>query len=150
MRGAAFALAGLLLAGCSSAPPKLVPPDSVESFCSGTTATAASVASILSSVADAIQPVDVPNAAELMRTLRDQTGVAGHWKSQLLYMPGTARALGVGGDYIAITDAVIPNVLSGSDSRTIYVTVTTPAEPKRVALRAYDLQNVCDPAHPLG
>lgn len=147
---AALAVAALVLAGCSSAPPKLVPPDSVESFCSGTTAKAASVTSIISSVADAIQPVDVPPAAELQKMVRDETGVVGHWKAQPLYMPGTSRALGVSGDYIEITDTVIPNVLSGTDSRTIYVSVTTPAGAKWVALRAYDLQNVCDPARPLG
>jgi len=147
-RPAPAVLAALLLAGCGSHAPKLVPPDSVDSFCPGAPARGAAVVDVISSVADAIQPVDVPNDAVLQKLVKEETGVIGHWKAEPLYMPGTAKALGVSGDYIEITDVVIPNQLSGSDSRTIYATIQTPAGAKRVALRAYDLQNVCAAGKP--
>jgi hypothetical protein len=58
-------------------------------------------------------------------------------------MPSTAQVLGVSGNYIDVTDVVIDNQLSGTESRLIYVTVATPTGPKDIVLRAYDTQNVC-------
>jgi hypothetical protein len=146
----ALALALLLLAACAARPPKLEPPERVDSFCPGPPPPGAAVTSIISSVADAIQPIDVPDEAALQRQIKDETGVVAHWKSQPLYMPGTARALGASGDYVEITDTVIPNVLSSSDARTLYVTIRLPSGNKRVALRAYDLQDLCVAGRMLG
>jgi hypothetical protein len=138
-----LAVAAFLLAGCSSAPP-LVAPDRVESFCSEKEPRGTAIASILSSVSDRIEAsVAYPGDAMLRTDVKQNTGVIGHWKSQPLYMPATAQALGVSGNYIDVTDVVIDNQLSGSESRLIYVTVTTPQGPKDVVLRAYDTQNVC-------
>jgi hypothetical protein len=138
-----LAVAAFLLAGCSSAPP-LVAPDRVESFCSEKEPRGTAIASILSSVSDRIETsVAYPGDAMLRTDVKQNTGVIGHWKSQPLYMPATAQALGVSGNYIDVTDVVIDNQLSGSESRLIYVTVTTPQGPKDVVLRAYDTQNVC-------
>ena len=137
-----LALGLVLLVGCSSRAPRLLPPESVEAFCSGRTVHPAVVADIISSVADSIMPIDVPDEAVLRNKVGEGSGAIGHWKSQPLYMPGTAHALNLTGDYIDVTEVVITNELAG-DSRIIYVAITTPAGAKRLALRAYDTQNVC-------
>jgi hypothetical protein len=139
-----FAITACVLAGCSSSPPPLVAPDRVESFCSEKEPRGTAIASILSSVSDRIETsVAYPGEAVLRTVVKQNTGIIGHWKSQPLYMPGTAQALGVSGNYIDVTDVVIDNELSGSESRLIYLTVTTPHGPNNVGLRAYDVQNVC-------
>src|ERR1700722_12349192 len=119
------ALAALVLAGCSSAP-LLLAPDRVESFCSEKEPRGTAIASVLGSVADRIETsVAYPGDAILRTDVKQNSGVIGHWKSQPLFMPVTARALGVLGNYIDVTDVVIDNQLSGEQSRLIYVTVTT-------------------------
>jgi hypothetical protein len=136
-------VAAFLLAACSKAP-LLQPPDSVESFCSEKEPRGTAIASILGSVSDRIETsVSYPGDAVLRTDVKQNSGIIGHWKSQPLYMPATAQALGVSGNYIDVTDVVIDNQLSGSESRLIYVTVATTQGPKNLVLRAYDTQNVC-------
>jgi hypothetical protein len=135
--------AACLLAACSK-PPLLQPPDRVESFCSEKEPRGTAIASILGSVSDRIETsVSYPGDAVLRTDVKQNSGIIGHWKSQPLYMPSTAKALGVSGNYIDVTDIVIDNQLSGAESRLIYVTVDTPQGPKNLVLRAYDTQNVC-------
>jgi hypothetical protein len=137
------ALAALVLAACSSAP-LLVAPDRVDSFCAEKEPRGTAVASVLGSVADRIETSEVwPGDAMLHTDVKQNGGVIGHWKSQPLYMPFTAKALGVPGNYIDVTDVVIDNQLSGNESRLIYVTISTPQGPKNIILRAFDTQNVC-------
>ncbi len=139
-----WAVAACLLAGCASKPPLLQPPDRVESFCSEKEPRGTAIASVLGSVSDRIETsVVYPGDAMLRTDVKQNSGVIGHWKSQPLYMPSTAQALGVSGNYIDVTDVVIDNQLSGEQSRLIYVTVTTPQGPKNIVLRAFDIQNVC-------
>jgi hypothetical protein len=69
--------------------------------------------------------------------------VIGVWTSQPLYMPATAAALGVSGNFIDVTNVAIDNLLAGTESRLIYVTVATPQGPKGIVLRAYDISDVC-------
>ncbi len=139
-----LAVAVLVLAGCSSAPPPLVAPDRTESFCNEKEPRGTAIASILGSVSDRIETsVAYPGDAVLRTDVKQNSGIIGHWKSQPLYMPATAKALGVSGNYIDVTDVVIDNQLSGEESRLIYVTVATPQGPKNLVLRAYDTQNVC-------
>jgi hypothetical protein len=136
-------LAALLAAGCSSAP-LLLAPDRVESFCAEKEPRGTAVASVLGSVADRVETrVAWPGDAILRTDVKQNGGVIGHWKSQPLYMPFTAKALGVAGNYIDVTDVVIDNQLSGNESRLIYVTIAGPQGPKNIILRAFDTQNVC-------
>jgi len=138
-------VAALLLAGCaSSAPPLLLPPDRIEAYCSDKEPRGTAVASVLGSVGDRIDTsVAYPGDDVLRVDVQQNSGIIGHWKSQLLYMPFTAKALGVSGNYIDVTQVIIDNVLSGNVSRLIYVTVVTPQGPKKIILRAFDTQNVC-------
>jgi hypothetical protein len=139
-----WAVAAALLVGCGSRAPQLVAPDSVESFCAEKEPRGTAIASILASVSDKIeQSVPYPGDATLRIDVKQNSGIIGHWKSQPLYMPMTAQALGVAGNYIDVTDIVIDNQLAGTESRLIYVTVATPQGPKNLVLRAYDVANVC-------
>jgi hypothetical protein len=139
-----WAVAACLLAGCASQAPLLQPPDRVESFCSEKEPRGTAIASVLGSVSDRIETsVAYPGDATLRTDVKQNSGVIGHWKSQPLYMPATAKALGISGNYIDVTDVVIDNQLSGEQSRLIYVTVTSPQGPKNLVLRAFDTQNVC-------
>ena len=139
-----WAVAACLLAGCASQAPLLQPPDRVESFCSEKEPRGTAIASVLGSVSDRIETsVAYPGDTILRTDVKQNSGVIGHWKSQPLYMPATAKVLGVSGNYIDVTGVVIDNQLSGTESRLIYVTVATPKGPKKLVLRAYDTQNVC-------
>ena len=133
-------------AGCGSHSPKMVAPDSIESFCNGPTPRGAAIVSVLSSVADAVQPVDVPSEAVLRKNVGDLGGAIAHWKAEPLYMPSAAKALGVDGNYIDVSEVVIVNDLANPDARMIYATVATPQGSKRVPLLAYDTRNVCSNA----
>lgn len=139
-----WVLAACALAGCAAAP-QLQPPDRIESFCEGAVPRGAVVAGILGSVADRIETSTAyPGDASLRLDVKQNSGVIAHWKSQPLYMPFTAAALGVGGsNYIDVTDVVINNQLAGNESRLLYVTVTTPQGPKNIVLRSLDTENVC-------
>ena len=139
-----FLAVALVLAGCASSRPQMTLPDRTDSFCSDKEPRGSAIDSILSSVGDRIETgVAFPSAAELRTDVKQNSGIIAHWKSQPLYMPATAQALGVSGDYIDVTDVVIDNQLSGAQSRLIYVTVSTPTGPKNIVLRAYDVQNAC-------
>jgi len=132
-----------LLAACTSAP-RLQPPDRIESFCGENQPRGATIASILSSVSDRIETSTAyPGDALLRLDVEQNHGIIGHWTSQPLYMPATAAALGVSGNYIDVTGVVIDNQLAGNESRLIYVAVATPQGPKNIVLRARDTQNVC-------
>lgn len=138
------ALAALLLAGCISKPPPLLPPDRVESFCGEIRPDAAEIAAILSSVSDRIEPSRAyPGDAAVRFNLTHNGGAIGHWTGQQLYMPGTAAVFGVAGNYVTITSVAIDNQLAGTESRLIYAMVDTPEGSKGVVLRAYDTSNVC-------
>jgi hypothetical protein len=144
-----LAIVACWLAGCTSSAPPLQPPDRTESFCSEKEPRGTAIASILSSVSDRIEKsVAYPGDAVLRTDVKTNGGIIGHWKSQPLYMPGTAKALGVTDNYIEISDVVITNELADADSRLIYVTAATPQGPKRLALRAYDTRNVCSQEAP--
>jgi hypothetical protein len=139
-----LAVVACLVAGCTSNAPPLKPPDRIESFCTEKTPRGTAIASILSSVSDRIEnSVAYPGDAMLRTDVKTNGGIIGHWKSQPLYMPSTAQALGVSGNYIDVKDVVIDNQLSGNESRLIYLTVDTPKGLKNLVLRAYDTQNVC-------
>lgn len=134
----------VFLAACSRSTPQLLPPDSVDSFCSEKEPRGTAIASILASTGDRFEnSVSWPGDAMLKTDVKTNTGVIGHWKSQPLYLPRIAKTLGSPDNYINVTDVVIDNQLSGLESRLIYVTVATPAGPKNLVLRAYDIQNVC-------
>ncbi len=136
--------AASLLAACGTRPPPLLIPDKIESFCQEKEPRGTAIASVLSSVSDRVETsVAYPGDTTLRQDVKLNSGVIGHWKSQPLYMPNTAKALGVSGNYIDVTDVIIDNQLSGTESRLIYVTVNTPQGPKQLVLRAYDTQNVC-------
>lgn len=132
-----------VLAACGSRAPQLVPPERVESFCSEKEPRGTAIASILSSVADQNLNVGFPGDAVLRQSIKIHGGVIGHWKSQPLYMPGMAAALGVPGNYVDVTEVYIDNQLEAADSRLIYVTINATGGPKNLVLRAYDTQNAC-------
>lgn len=139
-----WAVAACVLVGCGTQAPPLLAPDRIESFCPGSPPAGAEITAILSSVADRIEPSTAyPGDAAVRLDVKQNGGVVGHWASQPLYMPATAHELGVPGTYIDVTDVAIDNLLAGTESRLIYVTVTTPGGPKGIVLRAYDMTNVC-------
>jgi hypothetical protein len=144
MKRLVAAAAFCLLVACGTKPPPLLIPDKIESFCSDKEPRGTAIDSILSSVSDRIETSEAyPGDAELRQSVKLNSGIIAHWASQPLYMPATAKALGVPGNYINVTDIVIDNQLAGNESRLIYVTVQTPAGPKQLVLRAYDVANVC-------
>jgi hypothetical protein len=151
LRVAAGVLIAVAVGGCASRAPKLSPPEQIQAFCAaGKVVRGKTIVSILSSVADKIAPVDVPDEAALRKHLADQGGAIGRWSSQPLYMPATSRALAVGGDYLDVRDVVVADEAPDADSRIVYVTVKLSSSTKRLALQAFDTQSACvDPRRPV-
>lgn len=140
---AAGVLAAGVLAACATTAPRLVAPERIEASCPAGTPRGPAITSILSAVADAVMPVDVPPEVVLRQKIRNEGGVFASWTDQPLYMPGTAKALEVSGTYIDVVNVAITNDLAGPDYRIIYVTIKVAGGTKRVALRSYDVRNVC-------
>jgi len=140
----AAAAACLVLAACAKNPPPLLIPDRIESYCSDKEPRGTAIDSIISSVSDRIETsTPYPGDAALKMDVKTNGGIIAHWNSQPLYMPFTAKTLGVSGDYLDVRDVVIDNQIAGVESRLIYVTVQTPAGLKQLVLRAVDVANVC-------
>jgi predicted small lipoprotein YifL len=139
------ALAVCVLAACGPKAPPLELPDSVQSYCSDKEPRGTAIDSILASVADKIETgVPFPGMTTLRKDVQQNSGVIGHWTAQPLFLPKSAKALGVSGDYLDVTGVVIDNPpLVGQESRLIYVTVASPSGPKNLVFRAYDVANVC-------
>jgi hypothetical protein len=139
------AVAALLLAGCVAKPPPQLPPDRVESFCGEVRPDAAEITAILSSVSDRIEAGNpYPGDAAIRFDVTHNGGAIAHWTTgQQLYMPYTAQALGVAGNYIDVTTVALDNQLAGTESRLLYTTVDTPEGAKQIVLRAYDVTNIC-------
>jgi hypothetical protein len=139
-----WALAACVLVGCGAPARPLVAPDRIESYCPAGKPSGAEITSILSSVSDRIEPsTPYPGDAAVQLDVKQNGGAIGLWASQPLYMPATAKELGIPGNFIDVTDVAIDNLLAGTESRLIYVTVATPDGPKGLVLRAYDTSNVC-------
>jgi hypothetical protein len=102
------------------------------------------IESIVASTSD--QPVlaGIPPAASIRKFAGDTGGIIAHWNDQPLLLPHTSKALGLSGEYVTLGDAAIGNGPPAGDSRRIYLTVKTPTGSRTVALRAFDVQDVCN------
>ncbi len=74
----------------------------------------------------------------------DSGGIVAHWNDQPLYLPALAKSVGEIGDYVTLGDAAIGDAPPTGDSRRIYLTIKTKTGPQTFALRAYDVQDVCN------
>ena len=143
-----FCIAGLLAAilcgGCSPAVPRLHQPDRIEAYCGDRAAIVTAIESIVSSTGGTIEGSSIPPAAEIAGTIKVRGGVIAHWNDQLLYSPALAKLVGADGKYVTLGDAAIDDNPTQADSRRVYLTLKTPAGPKTFAVRAYDVQDVCN------
>jgi hypothetical protein len=133
-----------LFAGCSSSVPRLRQPDRIDAYCGDRAALATAIESIVASTSGVSEPARVPSGAGILKLVRASGGVIAHWNDQPLYLPKIAKSLGADGDYVTLGDAAIGNDSSGADWRRIYLTLRTKTGPKTIALRAYDVQDVCN------
>lgn len=101
--------------------------------------------SIVASTDDTVRAGTYPGDKALMKVVKSPLGgVFAYWKDQPIRMPDTAKAIGVGGDYVMLRRAVITNqVDDASHSRPVWLTFATPHGERTVLERAYDTQNVC-------
>lgn len=145
LRSLFSAVVCVALGACSASNvPRLHQPDSVEAFCGDRVAMLTAVESIVASTNDAPVQTGIPPAAAIRKFAGDTGGIIAHWNDQPLYLPHTAKALRIDGDYVTLGDAAIGNGPPAGDSRRIYLTIKTPAGPKTLALQAYDIQDVCN------
>ncbi|GAC1411747.1 MAG: hypothetical protein NVSMB64_21730 [Candidatus Velthaea sp.] len=137
------ALGAVLLSGCSHAE-RLANPNRIDEFCRDRAPRYTAILSVVSSSGDQAESVPVPSAAEIRKTIHDESGVIAHWDGgQPLLKPNLAKSLGYVGDYVTVQDAAIVNRLSGTDSRRMYLTVRLNTGTKTIPVRAYDLQDIC-------
>ncbi len=132
------------LGGCSSSVPRLHQPDRIDAFCADRAAIVTAIESIVASTGDAGAATAPPTGARIHQIIERSGGVIAHWRSQPLYQPSVAKALGITGDYVTIGDAAIVNGATSGDSRPLYLTVKASTGDRTFALRAYDVQDVCN------
>ena len=143
-RSFAVPLWAALLAGCSSSVPRSHQPDRIDAFCADRVPIATAVESIVASTSGVSEQVPVPSADRIIAIVKESGGVIAHWNDQPLYLPKIAKSLGADGDYVTLGDAAIGNNAVGADSRRIYLTVRTKTGQRTLALRAFDVQDVCN------
>jgi hypothetical protein len=138
------ALFALLLTDCSSGVPRLHQPDRIDAYCGDRAAIATAIESIVASTNDAPAAAPAPPGSRIVAIVKESGGIVAHWNAQPLYLPKIAKSLGIDGDYVTLGDAAIENIPATTDSRPIFLTLKTPHGPKALALRAYDVQDVCN------
>lgn len=143
----------VILAGCSSSVPRLHQPDRIDAFCGDRAAIATAIESIVASTSDAPDQSAAPSGDKILAMVKGSGGIIAHWNDQPLYLPKVAKSLGVDGDYVTLGDAAIGNGPGDSvtanrsgdaDSRPVYLTLKTKTGSKTMALRAFDVQDVCN------
>ncbi len=144
-------VAGLMcLAGCvGSGHPRLLSPNTVESFCGGADnyARETAIESIVASTDALPEDFPIPSQAQIVHNVRAQNGVIAHWTDQPLYLPKVAKAYGYPDDYVRLGDAAITNRMISVDARRIYLTLILPDRARKtLPFRAFDVQNVCSEA----
>ncbi len=137
-------LALLALAACVSSAPRLRIPDRVQADCENRAVKQTAIDAIVASTDDRVRPGTYPGDAVLHATIKRIGGAFAYWNAQPYRAPGTAKALGLGGDILTLKRAVVTNAVDAADhSRPIWLTFATPKGELTVYERAYDTQNVC-------
>jgi hypothetical protein len=137
-------LALLTLTACVSSAPRIYIPDRMKANCENRAVKQTAIASIIASTDDTALPGTYPGDVALQKTITKLGGVFAYWKSQPLHLPDTAKKLGVEGDYLTLTRAVVTNEIDHANhSRPVWFTFATAKGPVTVLERAYDIQDVC-------
>jgi hypothetical protein len=137
-------LALLTLTACVSSAPRIYIPDRMKASCENRAVKQTAIESIIASTDDTPLPNAYPGDAALQKTITQLGGVFAYWKSQPLRMPDTAKKVGVDGDYLTLTRAVITNQIDKANhSRPVWFTFEGPKGSVTVLERAYDIQDVC-------
>ncbi|MEA2665157.1 MAG: hypothetical protein QOI11_2101 [Candidatus Eremiobacteraeota bacterium] len=142
-------LAALALSACVSHVPRIEIPDRVEANCENRAVKQTALDAIVASADDTVHPAPYPGDAALHATIKRLGGAFAYWKAQPYRAPGTAKALGLSGDMLTLTRAVVTNEIdTAKHSRPIWLTFATPQGERTVYERAYDIQNVCIEGRP--
>lgn len=137
-------LALLALSACVSTAPRIEIPDRTEANCEARAVKQTALDAIVASTDDTVRPATYPGDAALHATVKRVGGAFAYWKAQPYRAPDTAKALGLSGDMLTLTRAVVTNEIdSANHSRPIWLTFATPQGERTVYERAYDIQNVC-------
>lgn len=132
------------LTACVSSAPRLYIPDRVKANCENRAVKQTAIESIIASTDDTVLKQAYPGDAALQKTINKLGGVFAYWKSQPLRLPDTAKELGVDGDYLTLTRAVVTNEIDKAHhSRPVWFTFSTQKGPVTVLEHAYDIQDVC-------
>jgi len=137
-------VAAALLSGCAPNVIQIRSPQHIDAFCGGRVPQVTSILSVVTSAEDKTATFPVPSTAQIRKNVAAAGGVIAHWDNQPLLLPGVAKELGYPGQYLTLGDAAITNREAGVDTRRMYLTVKIDGGTKTVALRAFDLQDICN------
>jgi hypothetical protein len=136
--------AAVLLNGCAPNVIQIRSPQHIDAFCEGRVPQVTSILSVVTSAEDKAATFPVPSAAQIRKNVAAAGGVIAHWDHQPLLLPGVAKELGYPDGYLILGDAAITNREAGVDTRRMYLTVKIKGATKTVALRAFDVQDICN------
>ena len=132
-----------LVTGCAPHAPRIELPARVTADCESRSVKQTAIGSVVASTDDVIRAGTYPGDAAMRKQIRDGGGAIAYWPGQPLRLPNTAKALGVDGDYLTLTQVALTNTVDPGGWRAVWLTFKTPSGERTVLERAYDVQNVC-------
>ena len=134
----------LALTACVSSAPRIQLPIKVEANCESRSVKQTAIDAIVASTDDRILSTTYPGDAVLRKVIQSSGGAFATWRDQPLYLPQTAKAIGVGGQYVTLKRAVLTNEIdTKAHTRPVWFTLASPNGDVTVLEHAYDTQNVC-------
>jgi hypothetical protein len=134
----------LALAACAPHAPRLELPNKVEASCEFRAVKQTGINAIVASTDDRPRSTPNPGDAALRAIVRTRGGAFAYWRDQLLYLPNTAKTIGVDGPYVRLKRAVITNEIDTEKrTRPVWFTLATPHGDVTVQELAFDVQDAC-------
>lgn len=140
-----FAAAALMLAACSSSPhaPVLRTPTRFDSACGSRQVRYTGLMSVITSTDDSVLPGANPSDASVQAEVHAAGGAIAYWDDQRLFLPRVAAELGESDGYVRVRAAAVPTAAAEAQTRRIELLLRDRGGYRWVALRAYDVQDVC-------
>ncbi len=147
MTRATLAFVATLFVACAPRVPGIADPTRVDAHCNPREARITSLRSVLTSTNDELLAGEHPTFAAVRAETRAGDGAIAYWNDQPLALPKTSVALGETDGFVRVRALAVAPTPSDVPSRTIYLEVRDRGAYRWIAMRAFDVQDVCVEGH---
>ena len=135
-----------MLGACAPHVPGIADPARIEAHCSPREARITGIRSVLSSTSDAVA-ADRPALGAIRAAVQSGDGAIAYWNAQLLLKPEAAKQLGETDGYLRVNAIAIPPAPPAAASFPVYLNVRDHGTYRWIAMRAFDVQDICIEGH---